>query len=124
MNFNGVNNLMRQQLGAIKDLEELLDLSVKPDATREIPQEGIDLLASHVDHLKKICETAMALAQHYQKAEKSSTVVVDPDDSDDEGETPDVKEPVKKTRVKKEKPTVPKEPEPAVEEDDFEDLLS
>jgi len=132
MDFNKVKSMMQQQIGALKNLEELLDHDAQQGANHDISQESIDLLMNHVDQLKKICNTAVALADHYQpqpkSQAKSTTIVADPEDSDDDDvdETPEeVKEPAKKTRVKKEKPNVPKvEPEPVVIEDDFDDLLS
>ena len=136
---------MRQQLGALKELEELLDLDGKQEANHDISKESIALLANHVDHLKKVCNAAVALAQHYQPAAKdkvkSATVVEDAEDSDGEDETTEEpkEQPAKKTRVKK--ATAPKaEIEPApepmtstedkyyeallkTENDDYDDLL-
>ncbi|GMB00899.1 hypothetical protein [Pelosinus sp. IPA-1] len=128
MNFNGVNNLMRQQLGAIKDLEELLDLDSKQDPTHTISKEDIALFKDHVDRLKKVCETAMAISQHYQAIDKAEAVINEADNEEEtsihpvEGaqKTPStgvVKEPAKRSRTRKAKV----EPEPV--EENFDDLL-
>lgn len=137
MDFNGVNSLMRQQLGALRNLDELLYVADTQGIPDGISTEDMDLFKDHVLRLKKVCQTASALSKHYQEIEKGTKKVapvsVD-DEEDDDGEEVHplegtlkaafddaVKEPPKekKTRVRKQKV----EPDP-VEEDDLDDLLS
>jgi hypothetical protein len=121
MDYNKINSMMNQQLTAVKVLEELLDLDAKQEhTTHAILQDDIDTLAGHVDYLKKVCDTAVALAKHYQGLEKKddSKVVVAEIDAPGEPDEP-AKEPPKAKRHRA-KPKV--EPEP--EDDDDDDLFS
>jgi hypothetical protein len=119
MNTGNVNNLMNQQLKALKDIEDLLAHDAKQTATHSIKQEDIEALKTYISTMKLACNTAIALAKHYESKTAPAKLVADvPEGSEEESEaTPAA--PVKDPKKKKE----PKPPEPAKEEPPIDDDL-
>jgi HAMP domain-containing protein len=129
MNTGNVNNLMNQQLKALKDIEDLLAHDAKQDVAHNvahsIKQENIDALKAYVETMKLACTTAIALAKHYEPKgtpAKSAALVqpthadVYPEDVEEENEAPPAAPASEKKKEAAKKPEPVKE-EPPIDDD-------
>ncbi len=68
MDCNNVIRLMKQQLDALKPIEELLDHNTKQEQTHGISAAEIEALKTYISNMKLAATTATALAEHYKPA--------------------------------------------------------
>ena len=107
MNTTQIIRMMDQQLGVLKDLDELLAHDAQAKGAHGVAENCIKALREYTDSMRAACEAAKTMAQHYttKKAEQAAAPAA---------KTPD---PAPK-RTKKEKPIEPEPVETAEPEDD------
>ena len=97
MNTAQIIRMMDQQLGVLKDLDELLAHDAQAKGSHGVAETCVKALREYTDSMRAACEAAKTMAQHYttKKAEPAAAASV--------AKTP---EPAPK-RTKKEKPVEP-----------------
>ena len=111
MNTAQIIRMMDQQLGVLKDLDELLAHDAQAKGAHGVAENCIKALREYTDSMRAACEAAKTMAQHYttKKAEPAAAPAA---------KTP---KPAPK-RTKMEKPAEP-EPVETVESEDDLDFL-
>lgn len=69
MNCEKVITLMKQNISALKEIEELIAYNKKQQEKAVSPEE-LERLTTYINTMKGACETAVKLATHYKESEK------------------------------------------------------
>lgn len=108
MDYGVVKNLMRQQLSAVKELDKLLYEASNQGIPNTVAQKDMDILIDHVLHLKNICETVTALADHFHSSVAPKSTKEKPEiEAGEDTVRPDeaVKKPEREKKTKAQKVT-------------------
>ena len=65
-NFEKIISFMNQQLGALKELDELIKFNEEKNSGHSIDQGDIEVLKAHVEAMNSAVNTALALARYYK----------------------------------------------------------
>lgn len=111
MNTAQIIRMMDQQLGVLKDLDELLAHDAQAKGAHGVAENCVKALREYTDTMRAACEAAKTMAQHYttKKTEPAAPAAKTP-------------EPAPK-RTKREKPAEPEPVETVESEDDDLDFL-